>query len=605
MTDLYASEDEQICVQKFISTLTPNNYQPLFYAYEGHQNDDFYYRLAARGFVSSHSVTDGQENLDSTLLTGSGAVGTLTNDPDLTADYAYQVLAENAAVMIGEAIDLTHNVVKVGSVGEQVACDFIQLSGPALTQTDGGYIATEAGEIQLVFYTTVTAPGGESYRIYSEPVTYTVETKLYDVMWNVALGDDLSLNFLVKVDESIADTATVEFTVAGKAAGSFKVSDAEKDENGNCVFVAHMAAAQMTEEVTLQVVAGEYAGEIHSYSVAKYAKTVLNDSNFSQYHALVREMLNYGAAAQVYFAYNLDKPIDTELYAGAGAAEIDASNVPEKSVSGSVSGVTYYGASMVYTSKNALRFYFIENNTIQDYTFTVAGNTLIPVKKGDMWYVEIGNINPYQLGDAVTLTVTGGEEVLTVSYSPMNYIVRMSEKGSEALQPLLKAMYNYYLSAKAFMESVVLSDFVEAPEGKQNLALTATASAQVNATLGNSAAQLNEGDRTWSLSRPATSLEGQTDYYYLTWNEAVSFNQVVLFNQFSGQAPIAWTIAVTTDGESWKEIGSAENVTWSEEQLEGKALTFWQQENIIGLRLQIVDANLIWGAYTIYELEVY
>ena len=151
----------------------------------------------------------------------------------------------------------------------------------------------------------------------------------------------------------------------------------------------------------------------------------------------------------------------------------------------------------------------------------------------------------------------------------------------------------------------VLSDFVDPPEGTRNMALSAVASAEINATLGNSAAQLNEGDRTWSLSRPAATLEGETDYYYLRWSEPVNIEQVVLFNQYSGQAPTAWKIAVTTDGETWNEIGGAQNVTWSENDLEGKALTFAQQKNITGLRLQIVDANLIWGAYTIYELEAY
>lgn len=154
-------------------------------------------------------------------------------------------------------------------------------------------------------------------------------------------------------------------------------------------------------------------------------------------------------------------------------------------------------------------------------------------------------------------------------------------------------------------EDATLSDFTAAPEGTENVALNATASAEVSASLGNAAAQLNEGDRTWSLSRPATTLAGESDYYYLTWNEPVNIQQVVLFNQYSGQAPIAWKIAVTTDGEIWNEIAEAKNVTWTEDMLEGKTLTFAEQKGVIGLRLQIVDANLIWGAYTIYEMEVY
>ena len=152
---------------------------------------------------------------------------------------------------------------------------------------------------------------------------------------------------------------------------------------------------------------------------------------------------------------------------------------------------------------------------------------------------------------------------------------------------------------------IEVTDFTSAPDGTQNVALNATASANVGGALSNSAAQLNEGDRTWSLWRSATTLEGQTDYYYLSWNKPVDISQVVLFNQFSGQAPTAWNIAVTTDGTNWDELASVEGIVWSENDLQGKALTFDVQKNIIGLRLQIVDANLIWGGYTIYELEIY
>ena len=38
-------------------------------------------------------------------------------------------------------------------------------------------------------------------------------------------------------------------------------------------------------------------------------------------------------------------------------------------------------------------------------------------------------------------------------YGPMNYIVRMSEKGSVELQNLLKALYNYHLAAKQISET--------------------------------------------------------------------------------------------------------------------------------------------------------
>ena len=49
------------------------------------------------------------------------------------------------------------------------------------------------------------------------------------------------------------------------------------------------------------------------------------------------------------------------------------------------------------------------------------------------------------LNKAVSVEVSG----LSVSYSPMNYIVRMNAKGSDSLKALLKALYNYHLAAKA------------------------------------------------------------------------------------------------------------------------------------------------------------
>lgn len=41
-----------------------------------------------------------------------------------------------------------------------------------------------------------------------------------------------------------------------------------------------------------------------------------------------------------------------------------------------------------------------------------------------------------------------GNEI-SVTYSPMNYIVRMNANGSDSLKALLKALYNYHLAAKA------------------------------------------------------------------------------------------------------------------------------------------------------------
>ena len=83
-------------------------------------------------------------------------------------------------------------------------------------------------------------------------------------------------------------------------------------------------------------------------------------------------------------------------------------------------------------------------------TFTANGNTYTPVAKDGMHYVEIADILPQNLDQQITLTVTDANgNTLTAAYSPMNYIVRMNEKGSDTLKALVKALYNYHLAAKA------------------------------------------------------------------------------------------------------------------------------------------------------------
>lgn len=108
-----------------------------------------------------------------------------------------------------------------------------------------------------------------------------------------------------------------------------------------------------------------------------------------------------------------------------------------------------------------------------------------------------------------------------------------------------------------------------------------------------------------SYYRVVDGTECVEDYVQFTWAEAVSVNQVVLYNQFSGQAPTAWDILVTADGETWTKAAEISGVEWSENDLEAKTLDFELQENIVGLRVQIKAANLIWGGYTIYGIEIW
>ena len=305
-------------------------------------------------------------------------------------------------------------------------------------EDDGLYIYTFLGWTPEVNYAT----GDVTY-----VATYD-KTVAEIISYGITLSDDLTMKFLVKITDAQKETAYVKIAVAGGEAVSYPASAAQTDGNGNCIFAVNVAAAQMTDIITLQLVVGDVEGAVHEYSVVQYAQSVLGNAELSAYHALVKEMLAYGAAAQTYFGYNTDNTIDPTLYEGAGANEIDETQAPAMNQSGAVNGVQFYGATLLFKSKIAVRLYFTGN--AGDCTFLYGDKTLTPVQKNGMWHVEIADINPQDLDETITVTVNG---TLSVTYSPMNYMVRMGQKGDDNLKALLKAMYNYHVAAEALVEN--------------------------------------------------------------------------------------------------------------------------------------------------------
>ena len=265
-------------------------------------------------------------------------------------------------------------------------------------------------------------------------------------LWNISLRDEVAANFLVDVAESVLDQATLEVSLDGKTV-QYAAAEITPDEAGLRLITAKLAAAQMTQPITVKLIVNEEVTVLGTYTVRGYADYLLTDSKNEFTDAqknMVKAMLAYGGAAQRYFRYN------TEAMADDGISLTPAA-VPEEisdySADGSVTGIQYYGATLLFQSKTALRYYFVVSGDAADYTFTVGGQSCTPIQKDGMYYVEITNINPQDLDKMVELTVSCGSETLMVSYSPMHYIVRKHQTGSDSLKALLQAMYGYHLAA--------------------------------------------------------------------------------------------------------------------------------------------------------------
>ena len=263
--------------------------------------------------------------------------------------------------------------------------------------------------------------------------------------WNITLEDALNVNFYLDIHASIESSANVEITVADTTV-TYAPEDLEKTQDGLYAVSVKLAAAQMTEEIHVAVKNGDATEISESYTIRQYADAVLADETLSQYHCLVKEMLHYGATAQTYFGYRPDALADQGI-TGTGAVKIPADGNRELTVSGNLEDITFYGATLLFRDRIAVRFYF--RGDVTAASFAVNGTSCLSGSKNGMHYVEITDILPQDLDREINLTITdGAKNEMQISYSPMAYILRMNEKGSQSLGALLQALYNYHSAAK-------------------------------------------------------------------------------------------------------------------------------------------------------------
>lgn len=262
--------------------------------------------------------------------------------------------------------------------------------------------------------------------------------------WGMTLEDEIIVNFTMALSTAIKNDADayVEVSVGGE---TYNVPTAQVGDT----LKVPVNATQMNDTISLCVVDGNgVRTEAGSATIRQYCDVILADPDEAAYHTLVKEMLNYGSAAQLHFGHNTDN------LAGEGIEDAGQQAVPteggEIGLEDKIENVDCIGASLVYRDKIAVRYYF--EGDLTGCTFAVNGTPSDLQVNGN--YVEVADIVPQDLDKQVILTVTDAQgNAITVTYCPMNYIVRMSQKGLDTTKALVKALYNYHLAAKDFSGS--------------------------------------------------------------------------------------------------------------------------------------------------------
>ena len=300
-------------------------------------------------------------------------------------------------------------------------------------------------------YTDSTA---EAYATKYER-TFISLTSLFKKV-NVSLGADLTVKYYVALDASEANNAKIDFAVNG-----YTMSDDTATLVGDLYEFSFTGVAPqwIGDTITATLTVGSTT-EVKNYSVLQYCNAILgsdaatlnmSETKFTALKTLVVDLVNYGAAAQVFTG-----DTDTISVSGTGSTFQTLTETDEK-ITGELDGVVMTSADLVFNKANALKFYFTADSADLNVLLTKNG---VPVmvakvsdltKSGDAYCVTTEEIFATEFDDVYTLTVYGADMTkgVSVSYSVQSYVYANQASATD-LASLVKALWVYGESAKAY-----------------------------------------------------------------------------------------------------------------------------------------------------------
>ena len=318
------------------------------------------------------------------------------------------------------------------------------------------------------FFKGVTAtayyPGGnetwteEIMQDYGGNITWVpfgeVTNSVEWVAANATLTGSIDLNFSAVLSENLVNEDTfVRFTCAGKTVDvpMNQAVVSVKDGQTRYRFGYKVYAKEMTETVTAQVMTPNGpVGEAKSYSVAEYCNALMAVTNNAEIIAVCKAMLNYGAAAQMQFSYNLDNLANASLSeADKVVAKPDASAYAHKIV-GTGDGIKAASAKLTLDADVAIRvtFQITGDKDVSEYQFLIDGEQAEPVADSGRYYIQLDGIAASKFDETHIFSV--GD--LAVHYSVLSYVNMVHNSNSpENLVNLINALYAYYAATEAYV----------------------------------------------------------------------------------------------------------------------------------------------------------
>ena len=415
------------------------------------QNGETLKSLSVKGETTNYSLGNGITKVDDTHYTFIMPAETVTIDASFTYNISIDNTIQHGSVTA--SVGTTENATTATN-GDTVILNVtpesgyttksVSVNGTAIEPVEGVYSFTMPTK-----NVTVTA---EFKRVFSDGIGERL------MGYSVSLDGSIGVNFYMELDDSVAanENAYMQFTLPNGDTPKVPVSEAAQKTVGGktyYVFKCNVAAKEMTDTITAQMIDGEKSGKEYTYSVKDYADYLLErteeNEEYEKAAPLVKAMLNYGAYSQTYF--DID---GTAANAGLDDADkaLDNATIPAKfeydDNADLPEGVTFEGATLSLKSETTLSLYF---KGLPEHTeFTCGDKTVETVKNGSYVVARIRGIRANELENNFTVTFKGG----SVTYNAMTYCCNVlnSDTDDTALQDVCKALYLYAQAAIEYSE---------------------------------------------------------------------------------------------------------------------------------------------------------
>ena len=271
---------------------------------------------------------------------------------------------------------------------------------------------------------------------------------------NVALGDSITLNYYATLGAEDTD-AKLKVTMNDKV--TYLGAQATDTPNQYKFAFKGIAPQTMGDNVSAElIVDGKVVDTKATYSVLdNVTKLVADDEDLfenTELEQLVYELLNYGAAAQVYAGYKTDALVNAGYEDGSVAEWEDVAENNDRTFTGALADGRFTAAGVYHANTNKIYAKF-DVEDAENATVKVNGKPVMFDKyehDGRVYIAYSEDIKVIDFDKVYTFELTTAEGTQTLTYSVNAYAYAKCEAEDTATAGLAKALYFYGIAAKDY-----------------------------------------------------------------------------------------------------------------------------------------------------------